>query len=394
MARAAALAARGEARRINAETRIAHLASGWEAPTLLLLAVLALSFGLVSVYSTSSVRARMEGLADYHYVIQQATGGVVGLFVLALMTNVDYRRLRLLAWPLLVVLLVMLVVVVLPGTESIAPVRNGARRWLDIGPWGVQPSEIAKLVLIAWTATLAVRKQDQLHSMSRGLAPFLVVWLLVAGLIMLQPSMSAAALVLLLAVLVLFAAGARIGHFVLLGVLALPLIWSQVGGVRYRMSRLSAFVDPAHDTGGISYQINQALIAMGSGGPFGRGFGRGQQKFGFLPEPHNDFLFAMIGEEWGFAGAVLLIALFAAFALIGYRIARAAPDLFGYLLAIGCTNLIALQAFLHMGVNMALIPTTGVTLPFLSYGRSSLIVCLTATGVLMNVARQAERRAE
>ncbi len=160
------------------------------------------------------------------------------------------------------------------------------------------------------------------------------------------------------------------------------------------MRRVLTFLNPAADTGGDAYQINQALIAVGSGGVLGRGFGHGQQKFGFLPEPHNDFLFAMIGEEWGLAGMLLLIVLFAAFALIGYRVARAAPDLFGFLLAVGCTNLIVLQAFLHMAVNLALIPTTGVTLPFLSFGRSSLLVCMMATGVLMNIARQTAREAE
>lgn len=379
---------------ISAETRLAHVATGWEAPALLLLTVLALSFGLVMVYSSSSVKARTEGLADYYYIVQQAIGGVLGLCLLVAMAKLDYRRLRLLAWPLLFALVLALLVIVLPGTDAIAHARNGARRWLDLGPISVQPSEFAKLVLIAWTAALAVRKQDQLASLSRGLAPFLLIWALVGGLIFLQPSMSAAALVLLLSALVLFAAGARIGHFLLLGVLALPVAWSQIDGVAYRMRRVLTFLNPAADTGGDAYQINQALIAVGSGGVLGRGFGHGQQKFGFLPEPHNDFLFAMIGEEWGLAGMLLLIVLFAAFALIGYRVARAAPDLFGFLLAVGCTNLIVLQAFLHMAVNLALIPTTGVTLPFLSFGRSSLLVCMMAVGVLMNIARHAERRTE
>jgi cell division protein FtsW len=377
---------------IRAETRVEHVASGWEGPLLLLLAVLALSLGLVTVYSTSSVKAQTQGLPDYHYVVQQATGGVAGLFLLALMAKLDYRRLRLLAWPLVIGLIVTLVVMIIPGTQAISPERNGARRWLEVGPVTLQPSEFAKLILIAWTAALAVKKQELLQSLSKGLLPFLIVWGAVGGLILLQPSMSAAALVLLLSAIVVFAAGARVGHFLLLGAVSLPLLWSQVDGVGYRVRRIIGFLDAERDVGGISYQINQALIALGSGGVFGRGFGRGQQKFGFLPEPHNDFLFAMVGEEWGLMGAMLLIVLFSTFALIGYRVARAAPDMFGFLLAIGCTNLIALQAFLHMAVNLALIPTTGVTLPFMSYGRSSLLVCLMATGVLMNIARQAERR--
>ncbi|MGD8278627.1 MAG: FtsW/RodA/SpoVE family cell cycle protein, partial [Gemmatimonadota bacterium] len=250
-----------------------------------------------------------------------------------------------------------------------------------------------KFTLIAWTAAFAVRKQEQLHSLRRGLAPALAVWLAVVGLIAMEPSMSAALIVLMLALLVIYAAGARIGHFVALGLLGLPLLLTQIGKVQYQLERLWTFIHRTGDLSNLGYQIDQALIAFGSGGLLGRGFGHGQQKFGFLPEPHNDFILAMVGEEWGFVGVAVLVLLFLAIALIGYRIARQAPDLFGYLLAIGLTNLIALQALLHMAVNLALIPTTGVTLPFISYGRSSLLVCLFTVGVLINIARQSGRRA-
>lgn len=366
-----------------------RLGTGWEAPGLLAITVVLLAIGAVTVYSASSVMAQSHGLPDYYFVTRQVTAAAAGLLLLVGIAQVDYRRLRLLAWPLLGALLVLLLLLLLPGTNALAPVTNGARRWLAIGPVRFQPSEIAKLVLIIWTAALAVKKQDQLPSLSRGLVPFLVIWALVCGLIFLQPSMSAALLVLLLAALVVFAAGARIGHFLLLGFIGIPLLWTQVDSVAYRMRRIVAFLDPGHDSLGISYQINQALIAVGSGGLFGRGFGHGAQKFGYLPEPHNDFLFAMIGEEWGFSGALVVISLFAAFALVGYRIARHAPDLFGFLLAIGLTNLIALQAMLHVAVNLALIPATGVTLPFMSYGRTSLLVCLAAAGILINISRTA-----
>ncbi len=373
---------------------LSRLGRGWEAPVLLLLAVALLSFGLIAVYSASAVKAQTDGLADYHFVIRQAIGGSLGLLVLAVMAYLDYRILRFFAWPMLLVVIGLLVFVLLPGTESLAPRVNGGRRWIDLGVIQGQPSELAKLVLIIWTAAVAVRKQDRLNSMSKGLLPFLLVWGTVATLIMMQPSMSAAALVVLLAALVLFAGGARIGHFVVLGALMLPFLLTQVSSVSYRMRRILAFVDPTHDPAGVSYQITQALIALGSGGLLGRGLGHGQQKFGFLPEPHNDFIFAMIGEEWGFMGMALLVVGYTAFALVGYRVARSAPDLFGSLLAIGVTNLIVVQALLHMMVNSALIPTTGVTLPFISYGGSSLIVCMAAVGVLMNVARRSVREAE
>ncbi|HEY8469336.1 MAG TPA: putative lipid II flippase FtsW [Longimicrobiales bacterium] len=361
---------------------------------LLLLTILLLSFGLVMVYSASAVNAQTLGLADYHFVVRQALGGAAGMVLLVVLAEVDYHWWARLAWPLLGITVLALVLLVVPGTEAIAPAANGARRWLTVGPVTVQPSEFAKLVLIAWTAKLAVKKQSLLPSLSRGLMPFLVIWGLVALLVLVEPNLSSALLIVMLAALVVFAAGARIGHFLLLGLIALPLLWGQIEAVQYRLRRVVAFVDPTHDPTGASYQITQSLIALGSGGLFGRGLGRGEQKFGFLPEPHNDFIFSMIGEEWGFLGTSAVLLAFVAFGLVGYRVARQAPDLFGFLLAIGMTNLIVVQALLHIAVATALVPTTGVTLPFISYGRSSLLVCLMAVGVLLSVARAGERKAE
>lgn len=384
MARGAASVTWGD---LHTPEPVSRIGIGWEGPTLLVFTLILLSFGLVMVYSASSVMAQTQGLPDYHFVIRQAAGGAMGLVLLAFMAVLDYRWLRRYAWPILGVVTAMLMVQVLPGTEAIAPEINGARRWIRVGPINVQPSEFAKFALIVWTAMLAVKKQDKLPNLRRGLLPFLVVWGAVVGLVFLQPNLSTAVLIVLLAALVVFAGGARIGHFLVLAVVGLPLLWGRVEGVAYRMRRVVAFLDPSQDPAGVSYQINQALIALGSGGVFGRGVGRGEQKFGFLPEPHNDFIFAMIGEEWGLLGVVAVVLLFAAFAVVGYRVARFAPDLFGKLLGIGMTNLIVVQALLHMAVNTALVPTTGVTLPFISYGRSSLLVCLAAVGVLLSVAR-------
>jgi cell division protein FtsW len=383
MSRAAALPARGEWTGVHAPSR---LGTGWEPAALLFITVALLSIGIVSVYSASSVMAQSRGLPDYHFVVRQATGAAAGFMVLVGMAYIDYRRLRILAWPILLTVVFALVVTLVPGAHS--RLVNGGRRWLEIGPMALQPSELAKLALIIWTAALTVKKQDRLTSLSRGLMPFLVIWALVALLIFMQPSMSAAVIVLLLASLVVFAGGARIGHFILLAIIGLPLLWSQIGVAAYRARRLAAFFDPSHDPANVSYQITQSLIAIGSGGIVGRGFGYGGQKFGYLPEPHNDFIFAMIGEEWGFVGLFVVIGMFTAFTLIGFRIARHAPDLFGFLLAVGVTNLIVVQAMLHMLVNLALIPTTGVTLPFMSYGRTSLLVCLAAVGILINIARR------
>ena len=343
-------------------------------------------FGLIQLYSASALLGQSEGLPPHFYALRQLGGGLVGAFLVLLLARVDPRHLQKLAWPLLGAIFLLLLLVVLPGTERIAPRINGARRWLDLGV-SFQPSEFAKVVLIVWTAALTVRKQERLHSLRKGLLPFLVVWFAVVFLVFLQPNMSAALLLVLLGALVVFAGGARIGHFILLGLLAIPILWSQVQGASYRVRRIVAFLDPTIDPSGTSYQIRQSLIAIGSGGIVGRGFGESQQKFGFLPEPHNDFLFAMIAEEWGLVGVVFTVTLFVLFAWIGFRIARRAHDLFGYLLAVGMTNLIVVSALLHMGVALALLPTTGVILPFMSYGRSGLLVSFVAVGVLLAVER-------
>ncbi len=369
-----------------------RLGSGWEAGAILLIAIILVCIGLIMVYSASAVMAQARGLPPHYYLLRQMSGAVVGMVALAMTAQLDYRRLRGLAWPMLAGVVLILLVMIVPGTESLAPRANGARRWLLIGPVGIQPSELAKLVLIIWTAALVVKKQDRLHSLRKGLGPLLLIWGLVVGLILLQPDLSTAALTLMLACLVAYAGGARPGHFVVVGAAALPLVWTQVAHVGYRMARVKAFLNPHGDVSNLSYQLNQSLIALGSGGVLGRGFGRGMQKFGFLPEPHNDFILAITGEEWGYLGVAALVLLFVSFALIGYRIARGASDLFGFLLAVGLTNLIVIQGFMHMAVNLALVPPTGVTLPFLSYGRSSLIVSLAAVGILISVARVSDRR--
>lgn len=360
--------------------------AGWESRALVALTAGACAFGLAELYSASAFLARADGLPGHFYAVRQLAGVGMGIVVAFGVSRLDHRRLRRLAWPMLLGTALLLLLTVLPWTEGISPRINGARRWLHLGV-AFQPSELAKIAVLVWTAMLAVRKADRLHSLSRGLMPFLVVWAPIVLIVLKQPNMSAALLIVLLASLVLFAGGARIGHFILLGLLAVPLLWKLVEGEGYRARRIAAFLDPTHDTGGVSYQIHQSLIAVGSGGLGGVGFGESRQKHGFLPEPHNDFLFSMLAEEWGLLGILVVVALFAGFLLVGYRIAARAPDRFGYLLAVGMTNLIAVSAFLHMGVALALLPTTGVALPFMSYGRSALLAAFVAVGILLSVDR-------
>ncbi len=363
------------------------LGRGWEATAVLGLTLLLLSVGLVALYSASSVYALRQGLPDTYYVIRQAAGAGVGMACLVLCAFLPYRLWEKSAWPLLVVSALALLVVILPFTRSIAPEINGARRWLQLGVT-VQPSEVAKVAVIVWTAALAVKKAPLFRSLAKGLAPFLAAWGVVLLLILAEPHLSTALVIGLLGPLIVFAAGARISHFVLLALLATPVLWQQLS-VGFRAARIEAFLNPAAHAGGSGFQVHQSLVALGSGGISGVGIGQGRQKFGFLPEAHNDFVFAMIGEEWGFLGVVVLVVLYTAIVMVGFRIARRAPDQFGELMAIGCASLIALQAFLHMAVGLALAPPTGLPLPLVSYGRSNLIVTLVALGMLISVARAA-----
>lgn len=365
------------------------LGRGWEGPMLFGITLLILSFGLVTLYSASVFMAQQAGQPDHFYVLRQATGAAVGLVALVVCARLPYRIWESLAWPMLWVSVVLLMLVVLPFTQGITYAANGARRWLDLGI-RFQPSDLAKVSIITWTAMLAVRKQGEFRSLGKGLAPFLLIWALILLPVVLQPDLSTALLMATVAALVVFAAGGRIGHFAFLGVLAVPALLTQLGS-GFRLARIEAFLDPTSDQAGAGYQLYQSLIAIGSGGVTGRGFGNGQQKYAFLPEPHNDFIFAMVGEEWGFLGVVFIVALYMAFIVVGFRIARRAPDLFGQLLALGITNLIALHAVLHMMVGVGLLPTTGLALPLVSYGRTNLVVTLAAVGMLIAVARETDR---
>ena len=360
----------------------AYLASSLIAITSLLV-----GFGLLSVYSASSFTAQAEGLPDSYYLVQQAARALVGIAALLAASFVDYRVYRHLAWPLLAATVALLIIIILPGTEAIAPRINGARRWLMLGVT-VQPSELAKIAIVIWTAALAVKKQHRLRSLRYGLAPFLLVIGPVCLLILLEPHLSGAMLVGALAFIVLFAAGGRLGHFLFLAMLGLPVLWDQVANTGYRMNRMLAFMKPGMGADDIGYQLNQSLIAIGSGGPFGVGFGESRQKLLYLPEPQNDFIFSIIAEEWGLIGSVLLIGLFLAWAIIGMRIAGSAPDLFGRLLAVGLTAMVAVGAFAHIGVTLGVLPTTGVNLPFASAGGTGLVLALGVTGILVNIAKQ------
>jgi len=371
------------------DTGIGH---GWEATVLLVATLVLLCFGLVTLYSASGFLAQRQNLPDWHYVVLQAGGAAIGLVVLWGCSRIPLGFWEDCAWPLLLAVIAMLVAIILPGTTAIAPEINGARRWLVL--WGVtlQPSELAKIAVVVWTARVAVRQAGQFQSLSRGLLPLLVVWGAVLFPVLLEPDLSTACLIALLGSLVVFAAGGRIGHFLFLGALTFPVVQAQLG-VSFRAHRMLAFLDPAADPAGAGFQVRQSLVALGSGGPYGVGFGEGRQKFGFLPEAHNDFIFAMVGEEWGLLGVVFLLSLYTTLVVVGLRIARRAPDEFSQLLAVGLIGIVGVQALLHMAVGLGLVPPTGIALPLVSYGRSNQIVTLASVGMLIAVARATDPRA-
>ncbi len=353
------------------------------------LTLLFVGFGLLSVYSASSFVAQSEGLQDSHYLFQQVSRAGIGLLVLVVASQVDYRLYRAMAWPILGVAVLLLIPLLLPWTKSIAPTVNGARRWLDLGVT-IQPSELAKIAVVMWTSAIAVKKQDRLHDIREGLLPIGLVVGSVCLLVLFEPHFSAALWIAVLAGVILFAAGARLTHFALLGAAMVPVGLLGALSSAYRRERVRAFiatfVDPSSVAASTGYQLHQSMIAIGSGGVTGVGFGRSSLKMSYLPEPQNDFIFSIIAEEWGLIGAVVLISMFVAWTLIGIHIARNAPDVYGRLLAVGITALVSLSAFAHMGVALGLLPTTGVNLPFISAGGTSLILMLGATGILLNVS--------
>jgi cell division protein FtsW len=346
-----------------------------------------LAFGVASTYGAASlitVKGQNVGLA---FAARQLTGALLGGLLLLWASRQDYYRWRAWAWPLLLVTIGLLLVPLLPFTRAISPALNGARRWIDIGPVNFQPSELARLAVVVWCAMLASKKGAQVREFRKGVLPFIFVLGLVSVLILLEPNLSMATLVALLGGLVLFTSGARIGHFFLLGGAAVILVFHQIRDAQYRLARVLTFLNPGDATTEAGFQIHQSLVGMGSGGLFGTGFGQGQQKLGYLPYAYSDFLFSTIGEEWGFVGVLVVVLLFALFCWLGFRIARTAAEPFGQYLAVGLTATIGLTAFMHMAVSLGLMPTTGLTLPFMSYGRSSLVISLLGTGILINIGR-------
>ncbi|MBM4195155.1 MAG: cell division protein FtsW [Gemmatimonadetes bacterium] len=361
-----------------------------EARALIVVSGILLAFGLATLYSASAFKAMEMQKGSAYFLLKQLSGVAIGLVAFAVAAKTDAERWRKYAWIIMIGAIGGMLITVLPFTKSISPPILGSRRFLFGG--SVQPSEFAKLAVIIWTAMLVVKKGDQMRRFTRGMLPIATVVGSLAVMAALEPDMSVVVFFAVQMGVVVFAGGGRLGHFVLLGLLAVPIVWEKAQRLQYVMERLLGFADAAnaaHAT--VNYQLQQSLIAVGSGGWFGVGFGEGRQQNGFLPLSYDDFIGSSIGEEWGFVGMFGLVLLYAAWGWLGFRIARKAQTQFQQLVAIGLTVTMLLTAYLHIGVVIGLLPTTGLTLPFISYGRSNLILSMLVTGILVNIGSVRER---
>lgn len=353
----------------------------------LLVAILSLVvIGLVTIASAGVFYGETRFGDDYFFLKRQLTGVGVGLCALFAIQYIDYRIWRKLALPFFLLALFALVLVLLPGVGEQV---YGASRWLPIGPFSFQPSEMAKLAFILYLAAWFSRRDRILiGDIIEDLVPFLVVLGLLGFLVLKQPDTGTFGVIFLIALSVYFVAGAKITHLLGMIFLGISTLAVLIKMAPYRLERFLVFLNPSLDPQGSGYQINQALIAIGSGGIFGMGLGYSRQKFNYLPEPVTDSIFAIFAEEWGFIVSTLLIAIFVFVAWQGLRIARNAPDDFGRYVATGIVAWVFFQAFINIAAVSALIPLTGIPLPFVSYGGTSIVFLLVALGILIRIGKE------
>jgi cell division protein FtsW len=358
--------------------RVAGKVDAW----LLIIVLTLLCIGIVTVYSASAFQAaRYQGDASYYFQ-RELMWTILGVVAMLLTLRVDYRQWRRFSLVGMLVILPLLLIVLKFGVNV-----YGASRWLSFGSFfSFEPSELTKLVLALYIADWLARKGDQVGTFLYGLVPFIILVGVVLGLVLLENDLGTAIIIAGFATAMFFTAGANITQF-LLAMVCGGLIFLKEAFSSYRFYRISGFMNPFKDVTGINLQLYQALLALGSGGWFGLGLGNSRQKTGYLPFPYTDSIFPIIGEELGFVGCAVIVMLFLVLAFRGFRIARRTPDLYGSLLATGITTWLVLQAMINIGANTGTIPYTGVPLPFISFGGSSLVVSLAAVGVLLNISR-------
>ncbi|MBI2210114.1 MAG: putative lipid II flippase FtsW [Deltaproteobacteria bacterium] len=343
-----------------------------------------LAVGIIMVLSTSYLYSQ-ERFSDGTYFFRKqltAVGaGLLTLCIAALLPAASYRRF---VYPLLALTLFILILVLIPG---IGLSRGGARRWLPLGGFVFQPAELAKITLVLYLAHSLAKKGERVQTFGIGLLPHLIIGGLFLGLVLLEPDLGTTLILGMILFLMLFVGGAKFSHLAAIGLLALPAVGLAVVGADYRLRRLLTFLDPWRDASNTGFQIIQSYIAFGSGQLWGRGLGESRQKLFYLPEAHTDFIFSVIGEELGLLGALAVLALFGVILVRGFRLAARIEEPFCQYLAFGTTTLLGLQALIHMGVVMGLMPTKGLVLPFISYGGSAMVMNMTCAGILLSLSR-------
>jgi cell division protein FtsW len=356
----------------------------------LLIVTLALvGIGIVMVYSTSAIIAADRFGDPYFFLKRQVLYAAIGVALMILMMFFPYEVLKRFAYPILIVSILALIAVLIPGIGHRA---GGAMRWLKIASFSLQPSEFVKLGLIIFLAYFLTKKEEKIRSFSFGFLPTVLISGLVIGLVLKEPDFGAAFFMTVMVFLLLFISGARVIYLVGAVLVSLPVIYYFLMNVSYRHKRLIGFIRPWENAQGTSFQIIQSFLSFGSGGLFGLGLGEGRQKLFFLPAPHTDFIFSVIGEELGLVGAMVVVLLFFVLTVRGIQIGLSMEDRFGTYLALGITLMISLQAVINMGVVLGLLPTKGLTLPLISYGGTSLIANLMGVGILLHLSTQTERK--
>ena len=356
---------------------------GVEARAIVLVTAVLLVIGLATVFSASFIEAQQKGFGSTYYLSRQAIAAAMGAVCFAILAKLDAERFRALAWPMMLASIGAMALVLLAGAI------NGSARFAFGRSF--QPSEFVKFAVIVWTAMMIVRKGERLRRFTKGVIPIMLVIGLLAGLAFKQPDVSVALFYLAVAGTMLFVAGARIGHFLLIGLIVLPIGWKKLDG--YVQKRLCTYTDScdATITREFGLQTRQSLIAIGSGGLVGVGYGEGRQQGGFLPHQISDFIASNIGEEWGFLGLAVVTLAYTVYGWLGFRIARDARSQFLQLVAVGIVLTTVTTAFVHLAVVTGLFPNTGLTLPFISHGGSNMLLSLAMTGVLVNIGSVRER---
>ena len=354
-------------------------------PVLLISVMLLVGIGLVAVYSASSILAEARYGDHYYYLKRQTIFCLFGVMLMILAKNINHLFYRKLVYVLLGLSLLLLVLLLVPGLGIKV---GGAQRWIKFGFISLQPSEAAKLSLAIFMAYSMSKNVEHMGTFFNGLLPHLLIAAMVIALILLQPDLGTAVIIGMWVLILLFIGGVHLGQLLVLLGLMTPAVFYLISHTAYRLHRWWAFLNPWEDPHGFGFQIIHSFLAFGSGGLAGVGLGNSKQKLFYLPEPHTDFVAAIIAEEAGFIGISILLILFALIVIRGIKIALNAPDLFGSYLALGISCMLAVQVMVNMGVVMALLPTKGLTLPFISYGGSSLVISLISMGVLMSISRK------